>query len=79
MKYILSAIEEIKNMKEISKSRKSKKYFLKYNNNIYPPKYAISIAKKYALGYELDPNPSVFNTYMAQDYLIEKGFTIIQF
>lgn len=72
--HILSAINEIRNMKEIPKSRKSKKYFLKYNNDLYPPKYVISIANRYALGYELDPNPKVFTTYMAQDYLISKGF-----
>ena len=72
--HILSAIEEIKNMVEIPKSRRSKKYFLKYNNDLYPPKYVISIANKYALGYELNPDAKVFNTNMAQNYLKDKGF-----
>jgi hypothetical protein len=75
--HILSAIQEIENMIEIPKSRKSKKYFLKYNNHLYPLKYVISIANRYALGYELNPDAKVFNTYMAQDYLIKKGFTEI--
>lgn len=72
--HILSAIQEIKNMAEIPTSRRSKKYFLKYNNDLYPPKYVISIANKYALGYELNPDAKVFNTYMAQNYLKDKGF-----
>lgn len=75
--HILSAIEEIRKMKEIPKSRKSYKYFLKHDNELFSPKYIISIANKYALGYELNPNPKIFNTYMAQDYLKDKGFTEI--
>ncbi len=72
--HILSAIEEINKMIEIPKSRKSRKYFLKHNNALYPPKYVISIAYKYAVGEELDPNLRVFTTYLAQDYLRDKGF-----
>jgi hypothetical protein len=51
--HILKAIEEIKNS-EIPAQRDSSKYDLEYDNKLYPPKYVISLANKYANGTELD-------------------------
>jgi hypothetical protein len=45
--HILKAIEAIQ-ISGIPAERISDKYDLKYNNKIYPPKYVISIANKYA-------------------------------
>ena len=58
--------------------RHAKDYAMLYEGKQYPCKLIISWANFYAMGEELDPNPSVFNTYMAHDYLIKKGFTIIK-
>ena len=56
----------------------SRKYFLRYNGIDYPPKLIISYANVYANKKELDPKATVFNTYMAQDYLLQQNFEIIQ-
>ena len=52
-KHILSAIEELKE-KGIPDTRKSKKYHLQYEGNLYPPKLVISIANRFANGVDLD-------------------------
>ncbi len=51
--HIIKAIEEVKRF-GIPKRRSSKKFLLEYNGKHYPPKYIISLAKKYANGKELD-------------------------
>ncbi len=76
--HILKALKEIKAMREIPVRRKSTKYFLHHDNFDYPPKYVISIANKFAKGEELDPDPRIFTTHMAQRYLKKKGFTDIR-
>lgn len=49
---ILRALAEI-DRDGVPSKRESTKFFLKYNEQVYPPKYVISIANKYANGEEL--------------------------
>ena len=72
--HIIQAIKEIDSSPE-RRNRMADRYFLRYNGIDYPPKLVISLANKYPNKDELDP--SDFNTYLAQDYLREKKFTII--
>jgi hypothetical protein len=51
--HILKAIEEAESS-GIPKERISNLYDLEYNEKLYPPKYIISLANKYANGKELD-------------------------
>lgn len=74
--HILQAISEI-DREGVRTGREGQRYFLIFNDLQYPLKYIISLANKYANGEELDPNPSIFNTYMAWDYLTEKQFKLI--
>ncbi len=55
--HIIKAIEEYENNKNtLCKGRKSRKYFLVYNEKMYPPKCIVSLASKYANGTELKPS-----------------------
>lgn len=59
----------------IPKGRESKKYSLCYGSKRYPPKYVISLANKYANGYELPP--SVFSGGLeVNGFLENRGFSI---
>jgi predicted RNA-binding protein len=63
--------------KGIPQNRSSEKYFLLYNNFLYPPKYLISLANKYANDSELDP--STFSGGVeANEYLQILGFEIVK-
>ena len=55
-KDILDAIDAIDADVELRRGRASSTYDLIYNNIAYPPKLVISIANKFATGYELQPN-----------------------
>ncbi len=57
--------------------RKSLKYFLRFKNRLYPPKYVISVANYYANGEMLSADAKVFNTYQAQNYLESLEFEVI--
>jgi hypothetical protein len=61
----------------IPDNRKSKKFNVDYNGDTYPCKLLISYANFYANGEELNPDPNIFQTNMAKDYLIKHGFKII--
>ena len=74
-KHILQAISKI-NTEGIPPKRKLKKWALEYEGENYPCKLIISYANIYANGDELDPNPNIFTTYLAQSYLTKKGFKI---
>jgi hypothetical protein len=76
--HIIEAIAAIDSMREIPANRKSRKYFVKHNDKLYPPKYVISFANVYPNKEELDPHASNFTTYDAQSYLQSKGFIIYQ-
>ncbi|MDW5300425.1 MAG: AAA family ATPase [Sedimentibacter sp.] len=74
---IISAINEINtSTNRIPPSRASVLYDLEYNGKLYPPKYVISIANKYANGTELSPND--FTAAEARNKLIELGFNVIK-
>ena len=53
--HILQAIQEIET-RGVPPSREQTKYALVWNGKLYPPKYTISIANKYANREELDPS-----------------------
>jgi hypothetical protein len=65
------------NREEIPAGRGPRRWAVNYEGDIYPCKLLISWGNVYPNGVELDPNPNNFTTYMAQDYLIEKGFNVI--
>ncbi len=74
--HILQAIVKIEK-EGIPPHRHARDYALLYEERQYPCKLVISWANIYANDEELNSDPKVFNTYMAQNYLIENGFTII--
>lgn len=57
--------------------RKSLKYFLRFKNHLYPPKYVISVANYYANGEMLSADAKVFNSYQARNYLESLEFEVI--
>lgn len=57
--------------------RDPERWVLEYGGFQYPCKLLISWGNLFANGVELDPNPNIFNTYMAQDYLTMRGFNIV--
>ncbi|WP_175059859.1 hypothetical protein [Thermococcus sp. 2319x1] len=71
--HVLRAIEEI-DRKGILGKFKAINTFLVYNGRVYPPKYVITLANKYANGEFLDP--AEFNTHEAVKYLRRLGFRI---
>lgn len=74
--HIMSAINEFStDGYTIPLSRASVSYDLEYDGKLYPPKYTISIANKYANGTEL--LPSEFDAGEARNKLKELGFTVI--
>lgn len=74
--HIIRAIERIKKF-GIPEGRNSKKFFLEYNNEYYPPKYIISLANKYANGKELRPE-EFSGGAETNDFLRRLGFTIVK-
>lgn len=74
--HIFQAMLKIKR-DEVPPRRDAREWAVQYEGETYPCKLLISWGCLYANGYELDPNPNNFTTYTAQDYLREKGFTIV--
>lgn len=54
--HILRAIKEIDLGRKVPSDREAHKFHLKYNGKVYPPKFVISLANKYANGEELPPS-----------------------
>lgn len=74
--HILKAIQEIDNQ-EVKPGRNLSTYDLIYNDKIYPPKFILSIANKYATGKELDHNTfSIGQGTSAFNLLKNEGFII---
>lgn len=72
---ILLALDELKKMKDFPPSRKSTNFDLLYEGKRFPPKYVISLANRYARGYELSSND--FNGGEETNSFLEKlGFEI---
>lgn len=61
--------------KGVPAARKSIHYDYVHSGRLYPPKYIISVASKYAFGKELPP--SEFNAVRARDYLRSRGHKVI--
>ncbi|MBA7606231.1 hypothetical protein ES703_13379 [subsurface metagenome] len=73
--HILQALAEI-DQAVIPPRREPTKYFLKYSNQFYPPKYVISIANKYANGEEL-PSNNFSGGDESNAFLENLGFEIV--
>lgn len=54
-------------------------YALSYEDRLYPVKLVISWANIFANGKELDSDPRIFNSIMANDHLVDLGFTVINY
>jgi hypothetical protein len=74
--HIIRAINRV-TQQGVPPRRGARHWAVLYNGIQYPCKLLISWANVYANNEELNPNPNVFTTYMAQDYLIEKQFQVI--
>lgn len=74
--HILEAMLKIKR-EGVPPGREAREWAVKYEGELYPCKLLISWGCFYALGYELDPTPTNFQTYMAQQYLEGKNFRIV--
>ena len=73
--HVLKALREI-NEKGVPEGKASRTWFLLYEGKRYPPKYVISLANKYANGYELPS--SEFITTEAVSYLRKLGFEVVR-
>jgi hypothetical protein len=75
--HVFQAMLKIKR-EGIPNRRNPRQWALLYENEIYPCKLLISWSNIYANGVELDPNPNNFQAHMANDYLLNLGFDIIE-
>jgi|SRR6188472_2155711 len=73
--HILKAIDEVKGS-EIPAERDSDKYDFEYDNRLYPPKYIVSLANKYANGKELD-HVIFSGGDETNNFLKSRGFNIV--
>jgi hypothetical protein len=73
--HILKAIKEAERS-GIPRERSSDRYDLEYNKKLYPPKYIISLANKYANGKKLD-HSQFSGGNEANKFLKLRGFNII--
>jgi MoxR-like ATPase/predicted RNA-binding protein len=73
--HILHAIEEI-NKDGIPEKRQSERYFLEYNDFLYPPKYVISIANRFANNKELD-SKEFTGGEESNSFLQDRGFRLL--
>jgi len=69
---IIKALHKIKE----NEKRQSRDYYVVFENDLFPPKYVISVANKFANGKEL--NISKFITAEARRFLEKTGFRVIQ-
>ena len=75
MDHILRALKHIDKY-DVPKKRQSRDYFLVFNNKLYPHKYVISMANKFANGVELDPIE--FISIESRTFLKKLGFTVVR-
>ena len=75
--HIFEAMLKIKR-EGIPTRRGPRQWALSYENETFPCKLLISWGNLYANGEELDPNPNNFQAYMANEYLANLGFQIIE-
>jgi len=74
--HVIRAIEKIKKS-GIPKGRRSRKFLLEFKGDLYPPKYIISLANKYANGVELDSS-TFSGGKETNDFLRALGFRIVK-
>jgi len=60
----------------VPKKRKSRKYLLIHENKIYPPKYVLSLAHKFAVGREMEPEEFSGGKLQTNKLLKNLGFRI---
>lgn len=72
---ILRAIKEIDNF-GVPENRMQKRHALEFENKHYPPKYAISLANKFANGYELE-STKFSGGPETNNFLKKRGFKIV--
>jgi hypothetical protein len=75
--HIVKAIEEIDNGRPLPTSREPHRHLIEHNGKTYPPKFAISLANKYANGTELAPDD--FHSHETNNFLKSRGFEIIPY
>jgi hypothetical protein len=73
--HILASLSEIDRVGVLPR-RDSTKFHLVHEGKKYPPKYAISLAAKYAIGAEF-PSSSFGGGSEANEFLMERGFDIV--
>ena len=71
----MKALKEI-DEKGVEQGRESREWVLLHDGKQYPPKYVISLANKYANGYEL--LSSEFDSREAREYLRRLGFKVVK-
>lgn len=59
--------------------RGPREWAIQYEERTYPCKLLISWSNIFANGEELDPDPSNFNTYDAQEFLRNRDFQVIPY
>ncbi|RYE24767.1 MAG: hypothetical protein EOP51_06290 [Sphingobacteriales bacterium] len=74
--HILQAIAKI-NVDGVPPKRGARRWALQYEDTLYPCKLVISWANIFANNQELNPNPNIFTTDNAQEYLTSKQFLIV--
>ena len=72
---IIKALHKIKE-NGVPPARQSRDYYVVFENDLFPPKYVISVANEFANGKEL--NISKFITAEARRFLEKTGFKVIQ-
>lgn len=74
--HIIKAISEIDQGKEVPPDFDFDKYELNYNDDVYPPKFVISLANKYANGEILDPH-DFSGDNETNIFLRSRGFEVV--
>jgi hypothetical protein len=72
--HVLLAIKEI-SQQGVPEKRQSRDFVLLFQGNLFPPKYVISVANRYANGRELDPS-QFSGGRESNSFLIDLGFEI---
>jgi DNA polymerase III delta prime subunit len=75
-KHIVEAIEEIKRL-GVPPRKRSRKFYVDYENELFPVKYVISLANKYANGTVLEPS-EFRGGAETNPFLHALGFTVVE-
>jgi len=75
--HIFKAIDQIKRQGYVPKRRNSTRYSLRYDGRLYPPKYLIALAARFATGKVLTPDDHSGGEYDSNKVLRNLGFRSI--